>query len=370
MAEKPLLLSDATTDLAPAALKTMLDAGAPLLVLDVREPDEFDGWNIPGSVNVPLGDILAGASVAAAPDASVVTVCASGSRSEMARQVLARRGVRALNLSGGMVAWNGVYDVARLEAAGARVLQFRRVGKGCLSYMVIADDEALVIDPTADVDEYLRAADAARARIVAVLDTHAHADHVSGSRMLVARTGARYVAPDEVGAAVPHETARPGADVPVGGARVRVLETPGHTAASVTYLLGDVAFTGDTLFVESVGRPDLGQDGAENAAVLWRTLQERILQLPDATRVLPGHYGDAVTLQKGAPVAETLGNLRARLAPLAMDEPTFVAWVVSNRLPKPANFGQIKRINKGELQVEDPASLRWLEAGPNRCAAG
>lgn len=350
--------------LTAAELKRRLDAGQATTLVDVREPDEHAAWRIPGSRNVPLDEVLAGAALPAGP---LVLYCASGARSALAQQALAARGVRAEHLDGGMVAWNSVYDAALVHRAEAEVLQVRRVGKGCLSYMVLSGGEALVIDPTADVEEYLALAAERGARIVAVADTHAHADHVSGSRALVAATGARYHAPDEVGPSVPHERVTEGTALRVGDATLVALETPGHTPQSVTYRLGELLFTGDTLFVESVGRPDLGQDARPNADVLWRSIHEKLLPLGRDARVLPGHFGDGVEPARGAAVEATIGGLVERVKALSMPRDAFVEWVVRNALPKPANFETIKRVNQGLVSLP-PRAVRALEAGPNRCA--
>lgn len=367
-APTPLTTPQAAS-IKPQELKRRLDAGEPLVMLDVREPEEHAEWKIEGSLNVPLGDILAGASVAAPPGVPVVTICRSAARSERARQALSKRGIVAVNLAGGMIGWNGVYDTVAVPFEGAaEVLQFRRVGKGCLAYMVVSEGEAAVIDPTLDISVFEQAAADRNARITRILDTHAHADHVSGSRLLRARTGASYLAPDEVGPAVAHVTAAEGVPIPVGGVELRPLLTPGHTPQSTTYLLGDLAFTGDTLFVESVGRPDLGQDPRPNAKILHKTLREKIFALPDETRVLPGHYSPGVALKSGAPVTETLIKLLARLPALQRPEREFVEWVVANTLPKPSNFDTIKQINKGQIEAADLDELHELEAGPNRCA--
>lgn len=342
-----------------------MDAGQPVVLLDVRSPEEFADWRIPGAVNLPLPRLLAGEKPPVRPDARIVTVCLHGSRSEQARQALRTAGYHVSSLEGGMVAWNRVYDVAPLEAGSVAVRQLRRVGKGCVGYVLADGGEAVAIDPTGDIDEYLEAAQNLGARLVAVLDTHAHADHVSGSRRLAQAAGARYLAPSEVGAADQHVEG--GQEIPIGEVTLRVLATPGHTPGSMTYLVGDLAFTGDTLFVESVGRPDLGQDPRPNARVLWRSLHDRILALPPGTRVLPGHFGEGVTLEPGKPIVAALHVLRERLPSLAMSEEAFVEWVARNALPKPGNFETIKRYNQGLAQA-DAEDLEDLEAGPNRCA--
>lgn len=347
-------------------LKRSLDAGQRVVLLDVRSPEEFADWRIPGAVNLPLPRLLAGEKPPVRPDARIVTVCLHGSRSEQARQALRGAGYHVSSLEGGMVAWNRVYDVAPLEAERVSLRQLRRVGKGCMGYVLASGGEAVAIDATWDIDEYLEAARGLGARIVAVLDTHAHADHVSGSRRLADAAGARYLAPAEVGPMADAHV-EGGQEIPFGEARLRVLATPGHTPGSVTYLAGDVAFTGDTLFVESVGRPDLGQDPRPNARVLWRTLHEGLLTLPDGTRVLPGHFGDGIEIEPGKPLVATIEDLRGRLPSLAMTEEAFVEWVARNALPKPGNFETIKRYNRGLARAE-AEDIEELEAGPNRCA--
>ncbi|MBI2580134.1 MAG: hypothetical protein HYW27_04500, partial [Candidatus Aenigmarchaeota archaeon] len=133
------------------------------------------------------------------------------------------------------------------------------------------------------------------------------------------------------------------------------------------YLLGEFAFTGDTLFIESVGRPDLGQDAEKNAEALWETLHKKLLLMPDSAKILPAHYGGEI--KHGMPVAAALGELKRSLAALSMQKQEFIRWVARNVQPKPSNFEAIKEFNKGlaELEAEE---LRELEAGPNRCAVG
>lgn len=341
----------------------MIQKGGTLLV-DVREPSEHLEWSIPGSVNIPLADLPR----AKLPSAeNLVVYCATGPRSVTAQQILEERGLPAAFLEGGMTAWNGVYQHVRIETgSGSAIIQIQRVGKGCLSYLVVNEGDAVAIDPTVDVHEFVHAAHSHGARIVAVLDTHAHADHASGARELTALTGAKYFAPPEVGR-VPHEPILEGTCVPIGASEIRAIATPGHTPGSVTLLFEDVAFTGDTVFVDSVGRPDLGQDAARSGRTLWRTLHERILALPPTTRVLPGHQSDP-DARKNAPVLSRVSELPSRIPALALDEDAFVAWIARNPLAKPANFERLKKLNVGLAPTHDIKELRTLEAGPNRCA--
>jgi glyoxylase-like metal-dependent hydrolase (beta-lactamase superfamily II) len=340
-------------------------------ILDVREPTEVADWEMPGAINIPLAELSERTDEI--PDGEdVVVVCASGRRAAEASARLVDAGWRAYELVGGMVAWGSVYDTAELDAGRATVVQVRRRGKGCLSYLVGRDDEAFAFDPAIDIDRYVEIADAKRWRITKVFDTHLHADHLSGARALAARVGAdlylnpadtfdfdytpltdgdRHVLPD-------------GVEVTVAA-----VHTPGHTMGSTMYVIGDDAvLTGDTLFVDGVGRPDLADRAEQFARSLYHSLQERVLTLPDATFVLPGHYGEAITVRPHQPVGSTLGQLRASLEPLRLDEDRFVRWATDRATPRPPNYAEIIKANMGRPDVPLDA-LPALELGPNRCSA-
>jgi glyoxylase-like metal-dependent hydrolase (beta-lactamase superfamily II)/rhodanese-related sulfurtransferase len=341
------------------------------LVLDVREPDEVAEWAIPGAVNIPLGQL--GSRARSLPgDREIVVVCASGGRSARATQLLAEAGWNATNLTGGMAAWGTVYDRVPIESDGARIVQVRRRGKGCLSYVVGAGGEAVVIDPSVDLDVYLDVVAEQGWRITRVFDTHLHADHLSGARELAARTGATlHLNPADAFHFdfVPlHDGDR--FTLP-GGVELAVaaLHTPGHTEGSTIYFVGRRAvLTGDTLFVDGVGRPDLAERAEEFARNLHRSLNEKILTLPDEAIVLPAHHGDAVTVRPDRPVAASLGQLRQSLPPLGMDEGSFIAWARARTTPRPSNYQEIVKANMGRPETPLPL-LKRLEIGPNRCSA-
>lgn len=344
--------------------------GAPMLV-DVREPDEFAGWSIPGAVNIPLGRLERHVENLVGCD-QVVLVCASGARSDQATRQLLAAGLPAANLVGGMLAWAGVYDTADVDLGAATIVQVRRRGKGCLSYLVAAGGEAFVVDPSADVERYVEVAAERGWRITRVIDTHLHADHLSGGRALAAATGASLHLGAADGFVGDFEPLADGAWLSLGGAThlgVTGFATPGHTQGSVVLHVGGRAvLTGDTLFVDGVGRPDLADQAEEYARQLHRSLHAKVLALPTDAVVLPAHYGEAVAVRPGSPVASTLGALRRDLPQLAMDEEDFVAWATGRVSDRPPHYTEIVRVNRGVLRrpLED---LRRLELGPNRCAA-
>jgi glyoxylase-like metal-dependent hydrolase (beta-lactamase superfamily II) len=351
-------------------LLPLLDVPGAVYLLDVREPEEFEAWRIPGSVNVPLGTL--GSTIGEVPrDRQVVTICAAGARASQAAEVLSDSGIDAAVLSGGMGAWAETYDSASIELGGAVVVQVRRRGKGCLSYVVGTRDAAVVIDPSADVEQYTAIAEDRGWTITHIFDTHLHADHVSGARDLARVTGAQVVLNPADPFTFEYTPLADGMRIALSdevALTVSVMSTPGHTEGSTSYLLGDSAiFSGDILFLESVGRPDLADKAVEFAHSLFRTLHDKILELPGDALVFPAHYGDAVAVHAGTVVAERLDALRTGLRMLSMDEDEFVAWASGSVPDRPPNYVEIVRVNQTgtTLSSED---RRALEAGPNRCA--
>lgn len=362
-------------ELAAEELARVMGTGSEPFLLDVREADEVTAWPMPGALNIPLGEL--GARVAELPsDRRVVVFCASGNRSSVASKALAGAGFDVANLSGGMAAWRGVYDEAELDVGAATVVQLRRRAKGCLSYLVGSGDEAFVVDPSMDVERYLEAAAARGWRVSRVIDTHLHADHLSGVRELAAATGATIHLNPADSFGFPFEPLSHGDRLPLPGdasVSIATIHSPGHTEGS-TLLSVDGAtsnqavLTGDTVFVDGVGRPDLAERAEEFAHSLHKSLQEHIVSLPDDTTVLPAHYGLGVPVRPGEPVAATAGDLRATLEPLSFDEEEFVAWATCRVTPRPPNYVAIIQANMGR-SVESSHALRHLEAGPNRCSA-
>lgn len=363
-------------------LKRRIESGEPVTVLDIREADEFRAWSIHGSRNVPVYHALAKRldaplveqAKSLPTDRPVVAVCRAGVVSRRAAQVLQSLGFEAASLAGGIRGWGAVTSEAAipLDLPGTVAIQVRRNGKGCLSYVLGAGGEALVIDPSADVDAYLALASRHGMRIVSVLETHVHADHLSRARALARETGAALRLPENDRVAYPYAAVRDGDRIPVGDLELEAIATPGHTGESTCYRLGDtLLFSGDTLFVCAVGRPDLerGDAGASSAAhALYRSLHGRLGSLPPALRVFPCHHGQPVPLD-GVPVGTTLGEALRGVAAIASNEETFATAIVEGLQPKPPNFRFVISVNEGKAGLEgiDPLDL---EAGPNRCAAG
>jgi glyoxylase-like metal-dependent hydrolase (beta-lactamase superfamily II) len=353
-------------------LQELLAAGRPVTVIDVRSHADVD-WAIPGSIQVDAYDALKAGHLGPLaqlnlPPGPVVTVCAMGNTAAIATDLLRARGVEASTLEGGMRAWSLAWNTAEVTVAGCEVVQVRRTGKGCLSYIVAAHREAVVIDASVDPDVYVRLLIERRWRLVGVLDTHIHADHFSRSKLLAEREGVELWLPAQRRTRVPFRAIADGARIPFGTAQLVALLSPGHTAESTTYLLDNVAaFTGDTLFLAGVGRPDLESGDRDEVATRARLLHKsirRLLELPSDTLILPGHVSDPIPFD-GRLLATRAGTIRDTVPLTRLDQDLFVDAILARIPPSPPNHAQIIELNeRGELP-DDPSEL---EAGANRCA--
>ena len=359
-------------------LRGMLERGEPVTVVDVRKAEDRAEWSIPGSVHFAAYDALNAGNERAmegleVPEgAPVVTVCGRGRSSALAAEQLRERGHEVFSLEGGMKAWSLAWNTAdvRVEGSKAVVVQVRRTGKGCLSYLIGSGGEAAIVDAAVDPQVYLDLAEERDLTITRVLDTHVHADHLSRSRTLADLAGAELHMPEGAPVSYPFSPLTDGDGIRIGSARLEAVRTPGHTPESTGYLLdGKALFTGDTLFLSAVGRPDLeaGPEGTrEKARALHASLQ-RVLGLDADTLVLPGHTSEPVPFD-GKPVAAPLSEVRENTPLLAEDEDVFVEKLAGRASPAPENYERIAELNRaGEQPEGDPTEL---EAGANRCAAG
>jgi hydroxyacylglutathione hydrolase len=240
---------------------------------------------------------------------------------------------------------------------------FKQFYLGCLahaSYLIASGGEAAVVDPQRDVDQYIAEAQARGSEIKYVIETHLHADFVSGHRELAARTGAEIVFGARAGATFPHRAVTDGDEIRVGTVVLRVLETPGHTPESISLLVVDTevsdrprkVFTGDALFVGDVGRPDLvGSKGftpQEMAGMLYDSLHEKLLKLDDSVEVWPAHgAGSLCGRNLSKETSSTIGEQRRfnyALTPMLKD--AFVQMMTSDLPDLPAYFPRDAEINR------------------------
>lgn len=349
------------------------------LILDIRHEEEFDEWHIPGSFNIDVYDELTEAPVQAkealsnlSRDEQIVTVCAAGAVSQTATEVLHEMDYDAVTLVDGMNGWSRVHRSAPVDIdIDGELLQVARPGKGCLSYILISDDEAAVFDPSHYPEEYEERIENKGAELVGVFDTHAHADHVSGGRDLADRNDVPYHLHPADATSLDATPLEDGQQFTIGNVSVEVIHTPGHSPGGVTYAVGgDGLLTGDTLFDKSVGRVELGveagiedTDVEENAATLYESLQQ-LRQRSGDPLVLPSHDPGS----PDPPVTARMSEVEEQNDDLGQDRESFIEDLASDIPDHPPNFQRVKRVNIGEESVGDD-ELSSLELGPNRCAA-
>ncbi len=338
-----------------------------VFLLDVRNPDEYSEYRIPGSINIPLGDLFDTKIISNIPkDKEIVTICPHGNRAMIASFALTRAGIDSKTLVGGLAGWNQVLKPVTVVKEPVQIIQVQKIGKGCLSYIVESDGEAIVIDPLYPFEKYIDIAKKQGFQIIKVIDTHQHADHVSAARDLAKITSAKLYLSKYEGYVFDANFVGDADQIQFGKTNLRIIHTPGHTPGSLSYVVNEkYVFTGDILFVESIGRPDLRDRAEEFTQDLFNTLHDKILKLPDTTVVFPTHHGQDVD-----PINEAFYSTieqSKKLPWLDISKQEFIRKVVAITLPRPMNYQKIISINKGELELKY-SEISDLEIGPNRCA--
>jgi glyoxylase-like metal-dependent hydrolase (beta-lactamase superfamily II)/rhodanese-related sulfurtransferase len=231
--------------------------------------------------------------------------------------------------------------------------QFVDEDLGCGSYLV-GDERAgvaAVVDPAYAIERYLDLG----VEIVAVLETHTHADHVSGHGRLALEHRIPVRVHPAAGAAFAHEPLRDGEEIVLGDVRIRVVHTPGHRPEHCAFLVDDaIALTGDSLFVGDAARPDLAVEAAEGADGLFRSLQ-RLASLPDAVEVYPGHVAGSLCGANLSPErSTTIGRERLQNAALAATHEEFMCRATGPQPPRPPNMESIVELNRGPFLGAQP----------------
>ncbi|AUX10656.1 Zn-dependent hydrolase, glyoxylase [Halalkaliarchaeum desulfuricum] len=376
--------------ITPARLRDWIDEDRSFTLLDTRPEESYDAWHIRDAIQYaykPDFEFDADdfrAHTGLAPDDEIVTICAKGISSfDIAKRLEDAGYGNVTVVEGGMQGWSEVYDVVDIPTDGdVEIVQFQRRAKGCLSYLVAdpSAEIAAVIDPTRHVEEFAAVASDRGYSIEFVLDTHVHADHISGGRELADHVGATYclgAGAVERGVAYDYRPLERNEVIRVGEVDVKAVPTPGHTSEIVSYLVDrEAVLTGDTLFVDSVGRTELqfgDGDAAGGAELLYDSLHRTLLAEPDAIGVLPGHFAvdaDGTTaVTPGEPVTAAIGEVRTGIDLLGVDRETFVSRVAGSLPEKPPNYGTIIDVNAGREIPEDEQTSTELELGPNNCAA-
>ncbi|WP_408640528.1 MBL fold metallo-hydrolase [Salimicrobium humidisoli] len=366
----------------PSELATKAVNKEELFILDVRNEDAFEDWKVEGSnfeyMNVPYFDLIDGVEEIMddlPKDKNILVVCAKEGSSVMVGEMLADEGLEVSYLEGGMKAWSEHLAPVKIRdlTDGGELYQFVRLGKGCLSYMVLSGEEAAVIDANRMTDIYTDFAREKEVTINHTMDTHLHADHISGGRALAEESGGTYWLPpkDAEGVTFDFEPLEDGNTIRVGETDIDIqaLYSPGHTIGSTSFVIdGQYLLTGDILFIASIGRPDLAGKAEDWVQDLRTTLYERYKELSDNLIVLPAHYTATEELNDDGSVQEKLSVLYKENHGLNIeDEAEFRKTVTENLPPQPNAYQEIRETNMGQV-APDSERKREMEIGPNRCA--
>ncbi|HEY0948697.1 MBL fold metallo-hydrolase [Nocardioides sp.] len=372
-----------TQPITPLELFHAINAGQVVEILDVRNIDEFELSKVEAHRPVPTRNVpvyrvfeeLEAEAQRTVEDA--IVVCGQGNGSQLVAEEFEGLGRRARSLEGGTDAWNRLlvpFEIADLPGP-VRVWQFLRPAKACLSYVVgVPGQRCIVVDPTRQPEAYLELAAEHDMTVAHVVDTHVHADHVSGGPALAAQLGVEYhLPPEDAGGVVPfpNRPLKDGDVLDLGDAEVRVLSMhlPGHTPGTIALLVSDsVLLVGDTVFVRGLGRPDLTGQAEELARDLFRSVHERLRPLPPQTLIAPAHWSSAEEVNPDGLVVTTLEDVftATLLNERAMER--FVEEIVTSLPAAPESYDVIRRVNAGQVAPPED-EIDVLDVGRNQCAA-
>ncbi len=352
-------------------------------ILDVRNVDEFEAAPIEGprpvaTRSAPVYRVFEDLDAEAARTLEdAVVVCGQGNGSELVAEEFGERGRTVRSLAGGTDAWNRLlvpFEIAGLPAP-VRMWQLQRPAKACLSYVVgVPGERCIIVDPTRQPQPYLDLAAEHGMTVSHVVDTHVHADHISGGPALSAELGVEYhLPPEDCGGIVPFPN-RPLGDgdiLDLGSAEVRVMSMhlPGHTPGTIALLVSDaVLMVGDTVFVRGLGRPDLTGQAEELARDLFRSVHERLRPLDPRTIIAPAHWSSSAEINSEGLVVTTLEDVftATLLNEKAMER--FVEEIVTSLPAAPDSYDTIRLVNAGQAAPPED-EIDVLDVGRNQCAA-
>jgi glyoxylase-like metal-dependent hydrolase (beta-lactamase superfamily II)/rhodanese-related sulfurtransferase len=395
--------NDPNLKIKPTELKGKIDNGEDIFILDVRDSKEHEPWKVSydryqDTAVIPLNDLSSPEALKQIPrDKEVVTFCGHGNRSMGAAKILSEKGYNVKTIEGGLDGWNTVNDTAPVTNAGSSVniWQIRRISKGCMSYVVAShsDRKSVIIDATCGIDKAVdNLVNENDLEITTLIETHMHADHLSGATKLAKKYGSsvyissleQYMTKSANDDGININLIKTGDKITVGdGLVLEAIHTPGHTNGSICLILQVngvtkkinnsfeskkdnthiYLFTGDTLFVDGIGRPDLHNKAEEFTHHLYNSYQTKILNLPDETLILPAHF--SASFEHSKPIFSTIKSIKEGLELLSTPEDKFVKFVTTNLPPQPMNHEKIVSINKNMISCDSVEHS--IEAGPNSC---
>lgn len=352
-----------------------------VFILDVRNTDDFDDWKIEGKnvhvINKPYFDLLDGVDsiVDKLPkDQAIYVVCAKGGSSEYVAGEIAEAGfTNVYSIAEGMNGWSEHLEPIKIGSLknGGAIYQFVRIGKGCLSYLIESNGIGAIIDTNRMLEPYELFIKEHNIQLTHVLDTHLHADHISGGRKIAEKHGATYYLPPKDAGEVTfdYQQINDGDEYTVGNTTIKALYSPGHTIGSTSFVVDDqYLLTGDILFIDSIGRPDLAGKAEDWVGDLRETLYKRYKELADDLLVLPTHFMTSHEMNDDGSVSRKLEILYKENHGLNIEkEDEFRRTVTENLPPQPNSYQEIRETNMGKITPEEDKQ-REMEIGPNRCA--
>lgn len=355
-----------------------------IVLLDVRNSKDFSRFPVEGPYPFAMQNIsyfdfmeIEEESVAQLDKSKPVrVVCAKEGSAKFVAEILENNGFSDIGfLAGGIKAWGNLLVPVLLNPNEEYELyQFIRPGKASCSYGLAANGELMLFDPSRAIDVYQQFAQEKGLKLVRSCETHLQADYIAGSRMLAAATGLEVGAneSDFAGARFPYTPLKDGQSFGLSknGPDVKVMYTPGHTPGSTSFIIDDrFMLTGDAVFLQSVGRPDLGGKVDEWSDILFATLQ-KVQQLDQDLIVLPGHYiswSEANSdLAFAAPLKDAIAHNKDIYA--IDNERDFLAFIKDNMREQPKEYATIRKINANLEEVDDDKAEE-LDLGKNECAA-
>ena len=357
-----------------------------VIVLDVRNEEDFGQFSVEGPfpfdmVNVPYFDFMEeeDASVAKVSHKKPIkVVCSKEGSAQYVGEILMNHGFKDVAfLTGGIKTWGNMLTPKRINPGSDdyALYQFIRPAKASCNYGLLYKGEMVNFDPSRNYDFYHSFADSQNVKIVRTFETHLQADYISGSKKIADVTGAEIMANagDFKDASFQYSGVKDGKSYSVGGdgPEIKVLHSPGHTPGSTSYIIDDKYFiTGDTVFILSVGRPDLGGKAEEWSVMLFDTLTNKVKNLDKKLKVLPGHFMDWNEANDSLLFVENLGEVIHRNAGIfKIDTPEiFTQCIMDNMHKSPKIYGQIRKVNVGWLDV-DMNEADIMDLGKNECVA-
>ena len=356
-------------------------------LLDVRNNEEFERFKVEGPylskmINIPYIEFIekedeSVARVQIPKEESIRIVCAKEGSAKYVGEILLKNGWKDVKfLEKGIKSWGNML-APKLVTAGKdyRLYQFIRPGKASCSYGLVYEDEMVVFDPSRNAQFYQDFAKEHGAEVIKTFETHLQADYISGSQQISSNTGAEIVGHrnDFKDAVFEYKSLN---DQEVfhfskGGPEIKAIHMPGHTPGSTSYLIDkNYLITGDTVFILSIGRPDLGGQVEGWSKLLFDTLKTKIANLSDDLLILPGHYIEWREANREQIFADTLGSIKNKNADIygIKEESEFIRFIKENMRKQPDVYADIRKVNAGLLEV-DEEEQEIMDLGKNECAA-